>query len=76
MTSECIKPPAYYLANNAKNGKIKIMRVFIRAKNGHQVGPFKESLRRVDPDLMRAVKVEYKNMDQIKVLINRKFVMI
>ena len=74
--SECIKPHSYYRVKNAKNGKIKTMRVFIGARNGHQVGPFEESLRRVDPDLMKGVKVEYKNMDPIKVLINQNFLMI
>ena len=71
-----IMPHVHYQAKNAKKGKIKSMRVFIGGKNGHQVGPFEESLRRVDPDLMEGVKVEYKNMDEINVLINRTFLMI
>ena len=45
----------------------KLMRVFIGAVRGHQVEPFQTSLSEIDQRLLEGVRIEYINMDEIKV---------
>ena len=63
-----IKPHIYYrMRNKMKYKQHKLMRVFIGAVRGHQVEPFQTSLSEIDQRLLEGVRIEYINMDEIKV---------